>query len=207
MAQIYPTRRAVVAGACTVLVGALLGSTGKAFAVEADTLRPPGALTESEFIARCNRCERCISVCPTDIIRPMTIEEGVVSVRTPELTFASGSCIFCDKCRQVCPTQAIGTIDPLNPAAGRIGVAVVHEDLCLAFLEPGSCGICKDACPYGAISFDGERRPVVDASKCNGCGECERICPANVYTSFSGGQTRGVEVMTEKDFEAEGGAL
>ncbi|MFR1166695.1 MAG: 4Fe-4S binding protein [Adlercreutzia equolifaciens] len=35
----------------------------------------------------------------------------------------------------------------------------------------------------GAL-HDDERHPVVDAAKCNGCGECERICPANVLTSF-----------------------
>ncbi|MFR1638072.1 MAG: hypothetical protein ACLSVD_02265 [Eggerthellaceae bacterium] len=37
-----------------------------------------------------------------------------------------------------------------------------------------SCGICVDACPYELPSTG--RPPVVDAAKCNGCGECVKIC-------------------------------
>ena len=100
-------------------------------------------------------------------------------------------------------TEAIGSVDPHAPEKGRIGGAQVLPARCLAFATPGSCGICVDACPYGALSFDGERRPVVDDSKCNGCGECVRICPANVNTSFSGGDERGIRVATARQM-AEG---
>lgn len=103
----------------------------------------------------------------------------------------------------MCPTEAIGSVDPHAPEKGRIGGAQVLPARCLAFATPGSCGICVDACPYGALSFDDERRPVVDDSKCNGCGECVRICPANVNTSFSGGDERGIRVATGKQM-AEG---
>lgn len=36
--------------------------------------------------------------------------------------------------------------------------------------------------------------------------ECVKICPANVFTSFSGGKARGIEVVTEKTFRAREGA-
>ena len=42
------------------------------------------------------------------------------------------------------------------------------------------CLICDEICPYNAIVFrpvEGYRRPVVVASKCNGCGFCEQRCP------------------------------
>lgn len=45
------------------------------------------------------------------------------------------------------------------------------------------CGICKDTCPFGAISFTGDKgcfRPVVDTLKCrnkSGCHKCYSVCP------------------------------
>ena len=206
MSASNPTRRTFVVGASALIASVTVGAAARPFVAEADVLRPPGAVPEDEFMARCIKCERCISVCPTDVLEPLGIEAGILQARTPQLNFASGSCTFCDLCRQVCPTAAIGEMDPNVPATGRIGCAILHEDRCLAFLETNSCGICVDACPYKALSFDAGRRPVVDEAKCNGCGECVRICPANVFTSFSGGTARGIEVVTEKTFRSRRGA-
>lgn len=197
-----PTRRAFVVGGVALAASATIGLAIKPYLAEADVLRPPGSVPEAEFIARCIKCNRCISVCPTQVLDPMGIEEGLLQVRTPRLNFSDNLCIFCDKCRRVCPTEAILKVDPHTPLEGRIGIAILHPDRCLAFLEAGSCGICIDACPYEALSFDENRRPVVDDQLCNGCGECVRICPANVLRSFSGGSVRGIEVITEKQYES-----
>ncbi len=200
------TRRTFVIGGAVLVAGAAMGAGVAPLVARADVLRPPGALPEGEFMARCIKCERCVSVCPTGIVEPMGVEGGFLQARTPMLSYAQGRCTFCDECRQVCPTGAIGAVDPYDPAQGRIGVAVLHEDRCLAFLQANSCGVCVDACEYEALSFDESRRPVVDEAKCNGCGECVRICPANVLTSFGGGTARGIEVVTEKTYRAMEGA-
>lgn len=199
-----PTRRTFLTGAAAVVAGIAVGACCAPLAATADVLRPPGSLPEDEFMARCIRCERCISACPEDVLEPIGIEGGF-AVRTPQLNFASGACTFCDLCRQVCPTAAVQTADPERPDQGRIGVAVLHEDRCLAFVQTGSCGICVDACPYEALDYDSQRRPVVDSTRCNGCGECVKACPANVLTSFGGGQTRGIGVITDKLFQTLGG--
>ena len=202
MTALNPTRRTFLFGGAAVVAGVCLGAGLKPFVAQADVLRPPGALAEDDFMALCIKCERCISICPTDIIEPLGIEDGILQARTPVLTYTNDCCTFCDECRKVCPTGAIGEVDPWTPEQGRIGVAILHEDRCLAFPQTQSCGICIDACPYAALSFDDERQPVVDETACNGCGACVKICPANVNTSFSGGTSRGIEVVTEKTFES-----
>jgi ferredoxin len=52
--------------------------------------------------------------------------------------------------------------------------------MCLVWAQDKPCLICDEICPYNAIVFrpvEGFRRPVVIASKCNGCGFCEQRCP------------------------------
>jgi ferredoxin-type protein NapG len=183
---------ASVAGGCALVP----------YVCETDVLRPPGAQDEARLMARCIRCYRCISVCPRKVLIPLRLEAGIFSVRTPVLDYSDSFCDFCGLCSKVCPTSAIGVLDPFTPWLGRIGVAVVRKERCLAWLDSG-CGICVDECPYEALSFDGSRRPIVDTARCNGCGICVEVCPANVSRSFSGDSVRGIEVVTEKRFAGE----
>jgi ferredoxin len=62
----------------------------------------------------------------------------------------------------------------------KIGTAVLHKETCLVWAQNKMCLICDEICPYNAIVFrsiEGYRRPVVIASRCNGCGYCEQRCP------------------------------
>ena len=38
------------------------------------------------------------------------------------------------------------------------------------------CGDCMSVCRYDAIHFE-NGKPVIDIEKCTGCGECTDICP------------------------------
>ncbi len=64
--------------------------------------------------------------------------------------------------------KGFAELDPL--------VAVVHTDACTA------CGLCLDACPYGAIEMGlaGDRPvAVISETGCKGCGGCVPYCPEN----------------------------
>ncbi|MBI5034153.1 MAG: 4Fe-4S binding protein [Chloroflexi bacterium] len=68
-------------------------------------IRPPGAVPEEEFLSLCIRCDKCITICPYNIITPVLITESVVSVGTPRLT--GFFCATCRRCIPVCPTGAL----------------------------------------------------------------------------------------------------
>ncbi len=64
--------------------------------------------------------------------------------------------------------KGFAELDPL--------VAVVRTDACTA------CGLCLDACPYGAIEMGlaGDRSvAVISETGCKGCGGCVPYCPEN----------------------------
>ena len=166
-----------------------LGGVGR-FAPGGEFLRPPGAQDEKSFLARCVRCDRCRGVCPASVIG---VGEGFTASRTPVLNFRLGYCDFCGKCADICPT---GALLPFDEKTVCIGLAEI-TDRCLAW-NSGGCNICVEQCPYRAIVFDGQRRPVVDAAKCNGCGLCENVCPALVLRSYTGGVVRGIIVRPRR---------
>lgn len=137
-------------------------------------LRPPGAVAESDFLARCNRCQRCVQVCPTKVIMPAGFGAGVLTVNTPVVTFNRSYCNSCMKCTQVCPTSAL---TPTAKEEMDIGVAEIIKADCVAWDWVG-CTVCVDKCPLKAIVLDEGKKPVIDAVKCNGCGICQHECPS-----------------------------
>lgn len=180
-----------------------LGGAVTIMAPEEVLLRPPGAGDETRFLALCTKCDRCRSVCPTSVIAPATLEESLLLARTPKLDFKLGECTFCGECTKVCPTGALAPYVTeeisFDNATHRkpnlsIGLAVVNEQRCLAWVDASGCTLCSQLCPYDAISLDEISRPLVDADACNGCGICEYICPSSQWRSYLGGDERGIEV-------------
>lgn len=124
-----------------------------------EVIRPPGALSESDFLTRCLKCGQCMRICPTNIIHPCGTEAGIEGIWTPVLNFrigTSGCQHNCIACSHVCPTAAIRPISideklGLNEYARkgplRIGTAFVDHGRCLPWAMDKPCIVCQENCP------------------------------------------------------------
>ena len=144
-------------------------------------IRPPGALPEISFLAKCIRCGECMKVCLTNTLQPSLWESGLDGLWSPRIVPRLAGCDQnCSLCGQVCPTGAIRALPLEEKKNAKLGTAVIDRERCLVWAENKLCLICDEQCPYNAIVFkwqEGFRRPFVSANKCNGCGFCEEKCP------------------------------
>ena len=144
-------------------------------------IRAPGAIPETEFLRTCIRCGECMKSCLTNTLQPCLWESGFSGLWTPKMDLRLAPCDQnCNVCGKVCPTQAIRSLSLEEKTHAKVGTAVLRKEICLVWAQDKLCLICDEICPYNAIVFrpvEGYRRPVVIASKCNGCGFCEQRCP------------------------------
>ena len=175
--RVLPGRRAFLAAA----VGGTAAMIARRFSAP-HVIRPPGAVSESHFNATCVRCGNCIRACPERILRIDTGESGVAGLLTPIVRFGPGYCREeCDACGAVCPTGAIAHLSPEQKRTAVMGIAAILKEHCVSWADQETCMSCIDACPYEAFKIVERNHvecPVVDESKCVGCGACEFVCPA-----------------------------
>jgi len=161
-------------------------------------IRPPGAVAEDQFLARCVRCGECMKVCPNNALHPTFLEAGWEGIWSPVLIPRIGYCEHtCTLCGQVCPTGAIREIT-LEEKVGTkerkgvsIGTAFVDPSRCLPIAMGTPCQVCEEWCPtspkaiyleeISVLKPNGEsvlvKRPRVNPDLCIGCGACENVCP------------------------------
>ncbi len=190
----HPSRRKfltdMAATACGVgLLGMGIGLYSRqARSLPATAIRPPGALPEAEFQARCMRCGLCVRDCPYDILRLAKPGEEVAT-GTPYFIARTDPCEMCEDipCVPACPTGALDhELTDIRDA--RMGLAVlVDQESCIAF-QGLRCEVCFNVCPIRgeAITLDRQHNPrsgkhalfipVVHSDACTGCGLCEKAC-------------------------------
>ena len=195
-------RKALASVAAGVaLVPLLRSNTGLAAERDERLIRPPGALDEENFLARCIRCGECMKVCPNNSLHPTLTQAGWEGLWTPVLVPRIGYCEpSCTICGQACPTGAIWEITSAakgwvardkNPRPVRLGTAFYDRGRCLPWAMGTECIVCEEWCPTSpkavylrpaeVVDANGNikqvRQPWLDPERCVGCGACEFACP------------------------------
>jgi ferredoxin-type protein NapG len=136
-------------------------------------LRPPGAIDEASFLAGCTRCNECMEACPYDAILPAPSRMRQAA-GTPMIDPDVSPCLMCSDapCVNACEPKVLS-----HQASRLMGTARITEQLCLAH-HGTTCTVCDERCPVsGAIRCEGGK-PMIDESRCTGCGVCRFVCPA-----------------------------
>ncbi len=134
-------------------------------------IRPPWSKSDAAFTAVCTRCDDCVKVCPSGIVR-----RGDAGF--PEIDFGLGDkeCTFCAQCMKVCSRGAF--VGSKGMPAWHLRITI--SDSCLA-KRGVICRGCADICESRAIQMtpllDGATDPRVSEQLCSGCGACFSLCP------------------------------
>jgi len=158
-------------------------------------IRPPGALPEKEFRARCISCGVCVNVCHAMKYDALAVA-GIKDIRnfgTPYIKdMRDFPCELCMECPKHCPT---GALKRLEKEQVTMGMALIDLGLCFGW-NGDVCLSCSKVCPMGAKIFDfynGEwgNQPYINEN-CVGCGLCVKYCPL-------GGSA--IKVVTKRQYE------
>lgn len=150
-------------------------------------IAPPGAISWKNFSTHCIACQLCVSACPNEVLKPsMALDTFMMPMMDYDLGYCRPECV---RCSEVCPADAIHPITVAEKSDISIGRAYTYIHSCLAARGEAACGVCARHCPSGAITMmpldpndkseNPRRRPVVDESRCLGCGACENLCPVS----------------------------
>jgi len=187
-------RRFLTAGAVGLLGVGLLGLDFPDRNKRGSLIRPPGALSEDQFLDRCIRCQECVRICATTgaFLQPAWLEAGWEGIWSPVGDARYGYCEYtCNLCAQVCPTGAIHLLTLAEKQQTKIGTAYFDKSRCIPWYSGDDCMVCEEHCPTPekAIVFrEGEfvtahgkvkkvKYPYVIEERCIGCGICVNRCP------------------------------
>ena len=188
---------ATVALATTVMAqekkktdGGLAELTDKVAPERVTPLTPPGSMSAANMAKRCTGCQLCVTECPNGVLRPQT---DLLHLMQPVMSYERGYCRpECNRCSEVCPAGAIKPITPEVKASTQIGHAVWIKKNCLVVIDGIACGNCARHCPVGAIEMmpldenddNSPFVPMVNETRCIGCGACENLCPVRPFSAI-----------------------
>ena len=153
-----------------------INETVDKFTKRVPLLRPPGAITERQFLQDCTRCDKCIHACPKDAIVKAPKKFGFLVMGTPYIDPMKTPCVMCDDlpCISACPDSALLPVD--SPSEVNMGYAILDKKKCQAYGDT-FCQQCIIDCPIpGAITQNKDQQPEFHKKICTGCGVCVRSC-------------------------------
>lgn len=196
------SRRAFLTGVIAAGTGAALAQQQEGlhggFAVIEDKviparqtpILPPGAGSANHFAKSCTACQLCVSECPNGVLRPSS---DALHFMQPVMSYERGYCREeCHRCSDVCPTDALHLADSAEKVSTKIGTAHWVKKNCIPITDGVECGNCARHCPTGAIEMipidekdeDSPYIPMVNETRCIGCGACENLCPSRPLSAI-----------------------
>lgn len=145
-------------------------------------LSPPGSISHKNLLQHCTACNLCVSKCPSNVLKPATLEYGIEGFMQPVMSFDKGFCNYdCTVCSEICPNGAIMPLTVEEKHHTQPGLVIFEKEECVVWKNRTSCGACAEHCPTGAVTmvpFEGGLTiPQTSQEVCVGCGGCEFICP------------------------------
>lgn len=158
---------------------------------------PPGSQSREHFNESCTACGLCVSVCPTQVIRPSTTEYGVWWMMQPFMDYNASFCNYeCTACTEICPTGALKPLSLEEKKFVQLGKAKFIKRNCIVHTDGTDCGACSEHCPTKAVDMVPYRGnltiPKVDETICIGCGACEYACPTDPLSIYVEGNREHV---------------
>ncbi len=123
---------------------------------------------------KCTGCRNCEMACSLSHVQENNPAKSAVRIVKWERKGLNVP-VICQQCEEpacanICPVQAISRdVDT--------GALVVDDDICVG------CRMCMVACPFGAITFDVDRRQSIKCDLCGGVEPwCARFCEPGALT-------------------------
>ncbi len=117
--------------------------------------------------SKCIGCSVCEYVCALEKEGSFNpLRSRIRVVRLHPLVNVAVACRFCEDapCVHACPRNALKQSE-------ENGIILINEEKCDA------CGWCIEACEYGAINLNLEKRVVMACDLCGGEPKCIEFCP------------------------------
>ena len=140
-------------------------------------LRPPGAITEKQFLQACTRCDKCIHACPKDAIQRVPKKMGFLIAGSPYIDPKKIPCVMCDDlpCIPACPDGALVPPPNMDRMEVKMGYAILDKKNCQAYGDT-FCQQCVIDCPIPGAIIQKDEKPIIDKRTCTGCGVCVLSC-------------------------------
>jgi Fe-S-cluster-containing hydrogenase component 2 len=127
-------------------------------------------LIENPPLITCVGCRTCELACSFFHEKKFSYQKSRIRIVREELAVSRP--VVCEQCAdppcaKVCQIEAIMR----NPKTGSV---LVNEAKC------NGCGVCIDACPFGAIWLHPDAKKVIKCDLCNGAPQCVKFCPQRV---------------------------
>jgi len=140
-------------------------------------IRPPGAISERQFLQACTRCDKCIHACPKDAIQRVPKKMGFLIAGSPYIDPKKIPCVMCDDlpCIPACPDGALVPPPNNDRMEVQMGYAILDKKNCQAYGDT-FCQQCVIDCPIPGAIIQKDNKPIIDKRTCTGCGVCVLSC-------------------------------